>query len=222
MVKALELLIQEAGLPGRGKLLSNHDDTNFRIQHRILEVATKQFVQFGFRKTSISDIADHAGVGKGSLYLHFESKQELFLSCQLEEQRVLYEQIDKISEMPKEDRLKAYLECTLTFATSAPLSKALLTRPKDFASLIDEMGVTNIKNLSAAGTNLLVKNIISSANKDLSLDDQKSLAVTISLLTSAIGHLPEIIFEMSEVQVKDFVNTLVSLLDHGTRNLKHT
>jgi len=222
MVKALELLIQEAGLPGRGKLLSNHDDTNFRIQHRILEVATKQFVQFGFRKTSISDIADHAGVGKGSLYLHFESKQELFLSCQLEEQRVLYEQIDKISEMPKEDRLKAYLECTLTFATSAPLSKALLTRPKDFASLIDEMGVTNIKNLSAAGTNLIVKNIISSANKDLSLDDQKSLAVTISLLTSAIGHLPEIIFEMSEVQVKDFVNTLVSLLDHGTRNLKHT
>ena len=124
--------------------------------------------------------------------------------------------------MPKEDRLKAYLECTLTFATSAPLSKALLTRPKDFASLIDEMGVTNIKNLSAAGTNLIVKNIISSANKDLSLDDQKSLAVTISLLTSAIGHLPEIIFEMSEVQVKDFVNTLVSLLDHGTRNLKHT
>ena len=222
MVKALELLIQEAGLPGRGKLLSNHDDTNFRIQHRILEVATKQFVQFGFRKTSISDIADHAGVGKGSLYLHFESKQELFLSCQLEEQRVLYEQIDKISEMPKEDRLKAYLECTLTFATSAPLSKALLTRPKDFASLIDEMGVTNIKNLSAAGTNLIVKNIISSANKDLSLDDQKSLAVTISLLTSAIGHLPAIIFEMSEVQVKDFVNTLVSLLDHGTRNLKHT
>ena len=222
MVKALELLIQEAGLPGRGKLLPNHDDTNFRIQHRILEVATKQFVQFGFRKTSISDIADHAGVGKGSLYLHFESKQELFLSCQLEEQRVLYEQFDKISEMPKEDRLKAYLECTLTFATSAPLSKALLTRPKDYAALIDEMGVTNIKNLSAAGTNLIVKNIISSANKDLSLDDQKSLAVTISLLTSAIGHLPEIIFEMSEVQVKDFVNTLVSLLDHGTRNLKHT
>ena len=222
MVKALELLNQEAGLPGRGKLLPNRDDPNFKIQHRILEVATKQFVQFGYRKTSISDIADHAGIGKGSLYLHYKSKQELFLSCQLEEQRVLYEQFDQISEMPKKDRLKAYLECTLTFATSAPISKALLTRPQDYAALINEMGVANIKNLSAAGTDLIVKNIISSANKELRLEDQKSLAVTISLLTSAIGHLPEIIFEMSEVQVKDFVKTLVSLLDHGTRNLKHT
>ena len=83
MVKALELLTQEAGLPGRGKLLPNRDDRNFKVQHRILEVATKQFVQFGYRKTSISDIADHAGIGKGSLYLHYKSKQELFLSCQL-------------------------------------------------------------------------------------------------------------------------------------------
>ena len=143
MVNALELLKQEAGLPGRGKLLPNRDDPNFKIQHRILEVATKQFVQFGYRKTSISDIADRAGIGKGSLYLHFESKQELFLSCQLEEQRDIYEQIDQISKMPKKDRLKTYLECTLTFATSAPLSKALLTRPTDYAALINEMGATN-------------------------------------------------------------------------------
>ena len=222
MVKALDLLKQEAGLPGRGKLLPNRDDPNFKIQNRILEVATKQFVQFGYRKTSISDIADHAGIGKGSLYLHYESKKELFLSCQLEEQRDIYEQFDKISDMPERDRLRTYLECVLTFATSAPLSKALLTRPKDYAALINEMGATNIKNLSAAGTDLIVKNIISSANKELSLEDQKSLAVTISILTSAIGHLPEIIFEMSEVQVNDFVNTLVSLLDHGTRTIKHT
>lgn len=222
MVKALDLLKQEAGLPGRGKLLPNRDDPNFKIQNRILEVATKQFVQFGYRKTSISDIADHAGIGKGSLYLHYESKKELFLSCQLEEQRDIYEQFDKISDMPERDRLRTYLECVLTFATSAPLSKALLTRPKDYAALINEMGASNIKNLSAAGTDLIVKNIISSANKELSLEDQKSLAVTISILTSAIGHLPEIIFEMSEVQVNDFVNTLVSLLDHGTRTIKHT
>ena len=222
MVKALDLLKQEAGLPGRGKLLPSRDDSNFKIQNRILEVATKQFVQFGYRKTSISDIADHAGIGKGSLYLHYESKKELFLSCQLEEQRDIYEQFDKISDMPERDRLRKYLECVLTFATSAPLSKALLTRPKDYAALINEMGASNIKNLSAAGTDLIVKNIISSANKELSLEDQKSLAVTISILTSAIGHLPEIIFEMSEVQVNDFVNTLVSLLDHGTRTIKHT
>ena len=36
------------------------------------------FCRFGFKKTSIEDIAHQAGVGKGTVYLHFESKEALF------------------------------------------------------------------------------------------------------------------------------------------------
>lgn len=49
-------------------------------EHRdaILTAATDTFARFGFKKTSIDDIARRAGVGKGTVYLHFESKEELF------------------------------------------------------------------------------------------------------------------------------------------------
>lgn len=44
----------------------------------ILVEATKIFARFGFKKTSIDDIAREAGVGKGTVYLAAESKEELF------------------------------------------------------------------------------------------------------------------------------------------------
>lgn len=44
----------------------------------ILVEAAKIFARFGFKKTSIDDIAKEAGVGKGTVYLAAESKEELF------------------------------------------------------------------------------------------------------------------------------------------------
>jgi AcrR family transcriptional regulator len=50
------------------------------VGHRdaILAAATETFARFGFRKTSIDDIARRAGIAKGTVYVHFESKDELF------------------------------------------------------------------------------------------------------------------------------------------------
>jgi AcrR family transcriptional regulator len=45
---------------------------------RILGAATNMFAQFGFKKSSIDEIAATAGVGKGTIYLAFDSKEDLF------------------------------------------------------------------------------------------------------------------------------------------------
>ncbi len=44
----------------------------------IVEAAGSLFAQFGYRRTSMDDIAREAGVAKGTLYLHFASKEALF------------------------------------------------------------------------------------------------------------------------------------------------
>ncbi|NKM96896.1 TetR family transcriptional regulator [Rhizobium leguminosarum bv. viciae] len=45
---------------------------------QILDAALPVFVRFGFRKTSMADIARAAGISRASLYLSFNSKEELF------------------------------------------------------------------------------------------------------------------------------------------------
>jgi AcrR family transcriptional regulator len=48
-----------------------------RLQ-RLVEVATQVFIQLGYRRTQMSDVADALGVAKGTLYLYVESKEALF------------------------------------------------------------------------------------------------------------------------------------------------
>lgn len=44
----------------------------------IIEAADRLFTRFGYRRTSMDDIAREAGVAKGTLYLYFTSKEALF------------------------------------------------------------------------------------------------------------------------------------------------
>jgi len=45
----------------------------------IIEAAVAVFSRMGYRRAKIKDVADEAGMGKGTVYEYFKSKQELFL-----------------------------------------------------------------------------------------------------------------------------------------------
>lgn len=45
---------------------------------RLLDAALETFVRFGFRKTSMEEVARAAGISRQGLYLHFATKEELF------------------------------------------------------------------------------------------------------------------------------------------------
>ena len=45
---------------------------------RLLEAALSVFARFGFRKTSMDEVARAANVSRQGLYLHFSAKEELF------------------------------------------------------------------------------------------------------------------------------------------------
>lgn len=52
---------------------------NFKLrQAAILDAAKLLFMKFGYDKTSMADIAKHAGISKGATYLNFKSKDALF------------------------------------------------------------------------------------------------------------------------------------------------
>ena len=44
----------------------------------LLAAGLDLFVERGFASTRLEDVAKRAGVSKGTLYLYFENKQELF------------------------------------------------------------------------------------------------------------------------------------------------
>jgi AcrR family transcriptional regulator len=55
----------------------------------ILEAARTVFARQGYTDTVVEDIADQAGIGKGTLYLYFPSKEQIYLAALLDDGRVL-------------------------------------------------------------------------------------------------------------------------------------
>ncbi|HTP25366.1 MAG TPA: TetR/AcrR family transcriptional regulator [Anaeromyxobacteraceae bacterium] len=82
----------------------------------IIEAAEELFARYGFKKTSIDDIARAARIGKGSVYLHFASKEELF--AQIVKQvsdRILHTLTAAVKRgRAPAEKLRAFLETSVT------------------------------------------------------------------------------------------------------------
>jgi len=48
---------------------------------RILDAADRLLARYGYRKMTVDDIAQEAGIGKGTVYLSFPAKEEIALCC---------------------------------------------------------------------------------------------------------------------------------------------
>jgi AcrR family transcriptional regulator len=50
------------------------------VRDAILDATDRLLARYGYRKMTVEDIAREVGIGKGSVYLHFASKEEIVLS----------------------------------------------------------------------------------------------------------------------------------------------
>ncbi|MCK4260696.1 MAG: TetR/AcrR family transcriptional regulator [Halanaerobiales bacterium] len=61
------------------------------MKERILRSASELFLKNGYHETTMSAIANHAEVGKGTLYWYFSSKDELFKTMVWENANIFFE-----------------------------------------------------------------------------------------------------------------------------------
>lgn len=62
----------------------------------ILQVAEAVLMEKGYYETSIDEIASRVGIAKGTVYLHFPSKDDLAVAILTQDIRQLIEQVEKI------------------------------------------------------------------------------------------------------------------------------
>lgn len=82
----------------------------------ILQAAGEVFIATGFEKSTVQEIADKAGVGKGTIYEYFQSKEEVFV--QVAKSNVSYVHNDLLGMFNKvetfEELLDGYIATSLS------------------------------------------------------------------------------------------------------------
>jgi AcrR family transcriptional regulator len=101
-------------------------------EERLLDAATTLLVRWGYRKTTIDDVAREAGVGKGTIYLHWKDKNDLFRAAVWREQlRFSEEAKRRIAADPEGGLLHRVITHSMLAALSNPLIAAVMRGKSD-------------------------------------------------------------------------------------------
>ncbi len=84
---------------------------NSNMRNTIVSIAAEVFAKFGFKKTTVDDIAQALSKGKSSIYYYFSSKEDIFKAVIEKEADALREKINEILQSDQKviDKVKAYV-----------------------------------------------------------------------------------------------------------------
>lgn len=103
--------------------------TDHERGERILDAAAELVLRWGYKRVTIEDVAKQAGIGKGTVYLHFRNRTELFMSVLVRESVAMTAELlaatrrDPVLMLPAEQAQLVYLG-----VMKRPLLRAMFSR----------------------------------------------------------------------------------------------
>ena len=99
---------------------------------RILDAAAELMLRWGYNKTTVDDIARQAGVAKGTIYLHWKTREDLFTALMKREYIRLAEDFQqRLANDPEGGTLHGITKHSMLATMKSPLMKAVLLRDTD-------------------------------------------------------------------------------------------
>jgi AcrR family transcriptional regulator len=148
---ATSITTANRGPTGEGPPQPQPDERQQRQQReeRILDAAAALLVRWGYRKTTIDDVAREAGVGKGTIYLHWKDKNRLFSAAIWRASRQASEDMmRRVAADPEGGLFHRVWTHGMLAIYSNPLMTALMKgRPDIFQGLLDTLDQKTLNQL---------------------------------------------------------------------------
>lgn len=188
-----------------------------RKRLRILEAATDLFVKFGYRKTSIDEVARRAGVAKGTVYLYFKTKGDLLVQAVAREklQRSEHLLLQLQAELDPKERLRKVIRLSLAVPDSMPLTASLMSGDREILIALDEVSPDLREKIFATQEQSLVEMLEDAAPQGRwTRDDLQSRAgVLLGLMYSSASIMDE--RARHGMTTEAYVDVLVDILVNG-------
>ena len=107
------------------------DEKRKRVRKALRKIGRELFAQYGIRKTSISELTDAVGIGKGTFYQFYDSKEDLYIDIlnQYREEVVprIVEETFEVHDDP-ENAIVAFLQQGMDVAESDPFFRQIIDK----------------------------------------------------------------------------------------------
>lgn len=192
--------------------MTRHGD----VRQKILEAAEHRLWHYGFKKTTIDEIASDAGVGKGTVYLYFEGKEDIALAIMAQFKDNSMQEIEAIANDPEktpQEKLRGMLQKPMLLANQrcqeSPATLELIVaikphiqaRMKPYAE--KEYG--------------LIASVLEEGNQKGVFDVAHPLEAAKTLKTMCLGFLPPYPCALTPQEIAKEISAIVDLTVRGLR-----
>ncbi len=192
--------------------MARHED----VRERIIEAAEQRLWHYGFKKTTIEEIASDAGVGKGTVYLHFDSKEDVALAIMAKYKEQSLKKMAvvagdsnkppevKLKEMLRQPLVDAYTKC---LASPASLELIVAIKPHIRAIMLPY----------SEQEYALLASVLDEGNQSGVFDVPDTLRAAQTLKTMCLGFLPPYPCVTSIGEIAPEIDKIVDLTTRGLR-----
>ena len=192
--------------------MTKHGD----VRQKILNAAEHRLWHFGYKKTTIDEIASDAGVGKGTVYLYFENKEDIGLAIMAQFKEQSLSEIEaiardahkspqeKLTEMLQSPMLSAYRRCSESPET---LELVIAIKPHIRKRLLPYVNQEHA----------LLAEVLEEGNLMGAFDIPDTLRAARTLKTMCLGFLPPYPCASNQTEIASEIAEIVELTIRGLR-----
>ncbi|MFJ7699333.1 TetR/AcrR family transcriptional regulator [Lysinibacillus fusiformis] len=194
------------------------DGRNMRsivTKQKLLDAAREVYYEFGFKKTTISQIIKRAETGYGTAYVHFKGKDEILIALM---ETVMQEFLD-MAHTPflptsKEEAKELVLNQVTSFLTMAKSNKDIM---KVFAEAISLSPAVNEKWDDIRKTNIhfIIRDITYAQSQGLVRSDLKIDIVARSWFFINENHQWDLVRDNTSASIEDIAWTITTMYIDG-------
>jgi len=189
---------------------ANKKDLN---RETILQIAQEIFSKYGYKKTTLDDIANAVRKGKSSLYYYFSSKEDLFQAVIAKEVDILKQALEKVvfRSMDPEEKLREYILTKLT--TYRDLANLYNALENDVTAIgfIEEIKVKNEKEEIRMIKRILIEGV---RRDNFNIDDLNLTAIGITTAIKGL-EMPLSTGNYGSFDIETSVDNIVRIICYG-------
>jgi AcrR family transcriptional regulator len=188
----MDSTIEQIGRALNAFLRPEQDPRQARKRERILAAATAQFIQYGYRKTSVDAVARDAGVAKGTVYLYYRNKAELLFHAITREKEQYLVRLGPLDDLDMEPsaRLHRFIVVGLMMSRTMPLVTRMIGGDHEFRLAMEEVDgelLERVNRLQIAITRNLLQEAGGHAWPEVELDRRAKVLIDLMYAVMTSG-----------------------------------
>lgn len=186
------------------------------LNRDILVVSSNLFRQFGFKKTTVEDIANEIGRRKSSLYYYYKSKEEIFEAVVNEEMQRFFRQIKRSVAQSAGAKQKLLIYCRATFqhlALLCNLNGVLKNQIQEIQCITNPLRHKFDTTQVALVREILQEGVAANEFKNMSGGEMDSIAYII--VSSFKGLESPLVLNQQEPDLNSRIESIVEVMVEG-------